>query len=239
MELYCGNCLEIMKNIKNASIDAIITDLPYGVTKAKWDCEIDLDALWEQYHRITRKNSPIILFSSQPFTSKLIASNLKEFKYCWYWKKDAGTGFLNSKKQPLRIIEEICVFYREQVNYSPQTIPCSPRKSHLARTNTELSNSVKSAGETPIPKVYNERFPTNLLEYKRVGNSKRLHSTQKPIELLEYLLKTYTKEGDVVLDNTMGSGSTGAACKNLNREFIGIEIDKKVFEVAKNRLMGA
>lgn len=235
-KLLCGNCLSIMPNLPDKSVDCVIADLPYGITMAKWDCELPLDVLWSEYARICR--GPILLFSSQPFTAKLIASNLALFKFCWYWEKEKGTGFLNAKKQPLRCIEEICVFYEQGKNvYNPQMVPLDkPYRHKLPTKASETINSVKSFEENIQYKEYTHSYPKNLLKFPRDNSNQGVHSTQKPLALMEYLIMTHTNPGEVILDNTMGSGTTCLAAKNLNRDFIGIEIDSNMFATANQRL---
>ena len=233
--LLHGDCLELMKDIPNGSIDMILTDLPYGMTAPKWDEYIDMVELWKQYNRIIKKNGTIALFASQPFTTKIISSNEKDFRYCWYWLKNQGTNFFHAKRMPIRKIEEICIFKKGK--YYPQItdghIPtnsakgCSNGKAYHG-TNTRDYEGGKTT-----------RFPTNILEFKCVDNYSRLHSSEKPVDLLEYLIKTYTNEGDLVLDNTMGSGTTGVACVNTNRNFIGMELDEGYFNIATNRIQEA
>lgn len=235
--LYQGDCLEIMPTLERGSVDVILADLPYGITQAKWDSEIDLTQLWEQYRRVAKPTTPFILFASQPFTSKLVSSNYQWFKYCWYWKKEKGNGFLNAKKQPLRSVEEICVFYDKQCPYFPEMIPLEkPKTEFLSTTQSEQFGKVRSHSEQPVKKVHTSHYPTTLLEFNR-DKKNRVHSTQKPLALIEYLLKTYSQKGDVILDNVMGSGTTGVACKNLERQFIGIEIDEEFFVKAKDRII--
>ena len=220
-----------MKNMPESSIDLILCDLPYGVTEAKWDSLINFNDLWEQYHRIIKENGAIVLFAIQPFTTKLIHSNIKHFRYCWYWKKNNPTGGAFSKLQPMRCIEDICVFYKHKPQYNPQGL-VKLDKPKINRPNKQTDIYVWR-GKESIQKYTN--YPKNLLEFKGVSLG-RLHPTQKPVELLEYLVKTYTNEGDTVLDNCMGSGSTGEACINTNRKFIGIELDENYFNLAKKRL---
>lgn len=235
-QLIHGDCLEVLPTLPDASIDCILADLPYGITKAKWDCEIPLDKLWEQYLRIAKENCPIVLFSSQPFTSRLISSNLEIYKYCWYWEKERGTGFLNAKKQPLRCIEEICVFYKK-AKYNPQMVKLDkPYKHKLPVFASENYNPVATCeNNQTIYKEFTHSYPKNILKYSRKikGNS---HSTQKPLDLMKYLVLTYTNENDLILDNTMGSGTTCLAAKLLKRDYIGIEKDKKFFDIAVERL---
>lgn len=227
--LLLGDCLELMPKIKSQSVDLILADLPYGTTQNKWDSIIPLDKLWKEYNRIIKPNGAIVLFGSQPFTTKLIASNLKNYKYQWYWKKNKPSNHLNAKRQPLRNIEDICVFYKRQPTYNPQMV-----KRDVAITGTDSgTQTTYGATKGGYTKTYTHKYPVNLLEYSR---DTQLHPTQKPVALLEYLIKTYTNEGEVVLDNTMGSGSTGVAALNVGRKFIGIELDDEYFNIAKERI---
>lgn len=230
MELYNGDCLEIMKTIPDKSVDFILCDLPYGTTACKWDSIIPFEELWEQYTRITKENSVIALFSTQPFTTKVINSNINNFKYTWYWKKNNVTGFAFAKYQPLRCIEDICIFYKH-VNYRPQGLIKLEKAKKSKRGNIEDDIYDATLTKEYVSKYTN--FPKQFLVFK---NEFGLHPTQKPVALLEYLIKTYTDEGQTVLDNCMGSGSTGVACINTNRKFIGIEKDNKYFEIAKERI---
>ena len=232
-ELYFGDCLEIMKSIPDKSVDFILTDPPYGTTACKWDSVIPFEPMWKELKRIRKDNAAIVLFGSEPFSSHLRMSNIKEFKYDWIWNKDNGTGFLNAKKQPLKITEILSVFYSYQPHYFPQMrLGFKPYKCKHGETKTE--NYGKQTGAVTISD--GSRYPLNSLYYKRDKNKE--HPTQKPVALIEYLIKTYTLEGETVLDFTMGSGSTGVACKNLMRKFIGIEKDARYFEIAKNRING-
>ena len=234
IDLRHGDCLELMKDIPNKSIDMILCDLPYGTTQNKWDSVIPLDELWREYKRIIKDNGVIVLTSQGIFTAKLILSNEKWFKYKWVWEKSKATNFLNAKKQPLRKHEDICVFYNKQPKYNPQMTEGEPydkgiRKNQLTGSYGEFNPvHVKSEGK---------RYPTDVVYFKTAeSEGKVYHSTQKPVELLEYLIKTYTIEGELVLDNCMGSGSTGVACLNTNRKFIGIELDENYFNIAKERI---
>ncbi len=234
MQLIHGDCLVEMANIPDGSVDMILCDLPYGTTACKWDSVIPFVELWVHYKRVIKSNGAIVLFGSQPFTSHLVISNLKWFKYTWMWDKGMGTGFLNAKKQPLRTFEDICTFYGKQPTYNPQMR--TGFKPYVAKQgNTKTQNYGKQTGAITVSD--GDRFPLNILNIKR--DLLKLHPTQKPVPLLEYLIKTYTNEGETILDNTMGSGSTGVAAKNLNRRFIGIEMDANYFEIAKNRIEGA
>ena len=234
IDLRHGDCLELMKDIPDKSIDMILCDLPYGTTQNKWDSVIPLEPLWEQYKRIIKDNGVIVLTSQGIFTAKLILSNEKWFKYKWVWEKSKATNFLNAKKQPLRKHEDICVFYNKQPKYNPQMTEGEPydkgiRKNQLTGSYGEFNPvHVKSEGK---------RYPTDVVYFKTAeSEGKVYHSTQKPVALLEYLIKTYTNEGELVLDNCMGSGSTGVACLNTNRNFIGMELDENYFNIAKERI---
>ena len=189
-KLLHGDCFEMMANLPNESIDCILADLPFGITQAKWDCELPLDKLWTEYKRLAKPHCPIVLFASQPFTSKLITSNLEMFKYCWYWEKEKGTGFLNAKHQPLRCVEEICVFYTKG-KYNPQMVPLEkPYRHKLPTLASETINSVASFDAEIVYKEYTHSYPKNLLKFSRDNANKGVHSTQKPLDLLEYLVST-------------------------------------------------
>ena len=243
IKLLKGDCLELMKTIPDKSIDAIITDPPYGTTACKWDSVIPFDLMWEQLNRIIKPNGVIILFGSEPFSSMLRTSNIKMYKYDWYWLKNKPQGFLNAKKMPLKNYETISVFYRNPPIYNPQGLVKIDRV--VKNTGTKNSTSLKENGDktsanNAIKNVfYSQEFtnyPTQTLEFSNYSGKGNLHPTQKPLELLEYLVKTYTNENETVLDFTMGSGSTGVACVNTNRNFIGIEQDDKYFEIANKRI---
>jgi site-specific DNA-methyltransferase (adenine-specific) len=224
-----------MKTIESNSIDAIITDPPYGTTACKWDNVIPFDLMWQQLNRIIKPNGAIVLFGTEPFSSTLRISNIKNYKYDWIWEKSKATNFLNAKKQPLRAKENISVFYKKQAVYNPQmTIGKSYNKGiRKKQTNDDVYGHFK---EVEV-KSEGHRYPRDVLYFKTAeSEGKTFHKTQKPIALMEYLIKTYTNENEVVLDFTMGSGTTGVACKNTKRQFIGIEQDSKFFEDAKNRI---
>lgn len=242
IELYNGDCLELMKNIPDKSVDMILCDLPYGTTQCKWDVAILFEPLWQQYNRVIKDNGAIVLFCSEPFTSRLICSNLKGFKYRWDWNKKIPSGMGYAKYRPMQQTEDIAVFTKngEKTIYNPQM--------------TKRKVPIKSGGNTKqagvyggfkcmctgkeYKKIYDYKNPTTLIEFDKVRKG-AVHPTQKPVELLEYLIKTYTNECEIVLDNCMGSGSTGVACVNTNRNFIGIELDKDYFNIAKERIENA
>lgn len=229
-----GDCLELMKDIADKSIDMILCDLPYGTTACKWDVIIPFEELWEQYNRIAKENTPIVLFSSQPFTTKLIYSNINNYRYNWYWIKSQVSGFALAKKQPLRVVEDICIFYKKTTKYNPQGLIKIDNPKTRIRNNKRKDKIYSDTLEKQYVSMY-KNYPKQTLFYKR-DNKNRLHPTQKPVALLEYLIKTYTNENDLVLDNCMGSGSTGVACINTNRKFIGIEKEDKYFNIAKERI---
>ena len=235
-----GDCLEVMKIIPDGSVDMILCDLPYGTTACKWDSIIPFERLWEQYNRIARPDTPIVLFAAQPFTTKLIHSNFKQFRYCWYWKKNYKTGFSYARYQPMRCIEDVCVFYRKAPTYNPQGL--IELKEPIIRNKKGTTDSTIKLNEKTITIMSRyTNYPKHLLEFDNEvkNNRDRLHPTQKPVKLLEYLIRTYTNENDIVLDNCMGSGSTGIAAVNTNRRFYGIEKDDKYFDIAKQRIDNA
>jgi site-specific DNA-methyltransferase (adenine-specific) len=244
VELHLGDCLEIMKQIPDGSVDAIICDLPYGTTACKWDSVIPFEPLWEQYKRIIKDNGAIILFGSQPFTSALVMSNLKWFKYEWIWEKAVGSNFATVKYQPMKEHENILVFSNGRHNYYPIMQQrkgaglkrvLSPYHTNSISKGEVYNNIVKNNAEQEYTELRN---PSSVQFFNNRESTRGLHPTQKPVALMEYLIKTYTNEGDTVLDNCMGSGTTGVACKNLNRNFIGIEKDEAYFEIARKRING-
>lgn len=240
MKLYCGDCLDVMKSIEDKSIDMICCDLPYGTLICKWDVVIPFEKLWEQYERIIKDNGVIVLFGSEPFSSLLRCSNLRLYKYDLIWDKKAGLGFLDSKFRPLKSHENISIFSKGgcsngskiQMNYNPQGLVKVDKPNRRSKSN--LLNSEPKENKNLNTEFTN--FPKSILTYSRETG---IHPTQKPIKLLEYLIKTYSNEGDLILDNCMGSGSTGVACYNTNRHFIGIEKDETYFKLAKERIDNA
>ena len=235
MDLMNGDCLELMKSIPDNSIDMVLTDPPYGTTACKWDTVIDFDLMWEQLKRITKDNGAICLFGSEPFSSHLRLSNLKMFKYDWIWDKKIPSGMCNAKIMPMRQSEIISVFIKGKNFYYPQMI-----KREKPVKGGKIYGNSKTAGNSGTKsleaKIYTHKYPTTHLVFDKIRKGS-VHPTQKPVALLEYLVKTYTLENETVLDFTMGSGSTGVACKNLNRKFIGIEKDNKYFNIAKERIL--
>ena len=236
VQLYKGDCLEIMRNIPDKSIDMILCDLPYEVSAEKWDNRIDLELLWEQYKRIIKDNGAIVLTATNPFASELVMSNKEWFRYEWIWDKEQGTNQFLKDYQPLRKHEQILVFYKNRPVYNPIMVKSWRREIKIRQETNDKITGVESKEKISYDsKGY--KYPTTILPINRPHwREGRFHSCQKPILLMQYLIETYTNEGDVVLDNCMGSGSTGVACLNTNRKFIGIEIDDKYFDIACNRI---
>ena len=245
VQLYKGDCLEIMRDIPDKSVDMMLCDLPYGTTANKWDSVIPLEELWKQYERIIKDNGAIVLTASQPFTTDLINSNRKLFKYEWIWVKNTGLGFQHSKNMPLKRHENVLVFSKgsmghksllgdKRMEYNPQGVIYT---DEIAKVTPSKHGRNLGARPKQVGKEYKKakNFPTTILEFKNDG---KLHPTQKPVALFEYLIKTYTNEGETVLDNCMGSGTTGVACLNTNRKFIGIEKEDEYFDIAYNRIFG-
>lgn len=245
INLIKGDCLIEMQNIPDKSIDAIICDLPYGTTACKWDVVIPFDKLWEQYKRVIKSNGAIVLFGSEPFSSHLRLSNLVWFKYDWYWNKGQGLNFVTAKYRPLNDTETISVFGAGKINYYPIMEKAKEENMRPANKGSKASDihgSIKIA-KSAVDYDGTVRYPkTSIFINSRIAECNslhRLHPTQKPVALMEYLIRTYTNEGDTVLDNTMGSGTTGVACKQLNRSFIGIEMDSNYFDIASKRIANA
>ena len=230
MILLHGDCLELMAKIESSSVDMVLADLPYGTTACKWDSVIPFEPLWAELNRVTRPNAAMCMFGSEPFSTEMRHSNLSRFKYDWVWKKSNGGGFLNANRQPLKRHELVSVFSHGQATYNPQKTPGKP---YTCRSSAAGETTQDQTVAGWVTKSDGARYPISVLDFK---NETGDHPTQKPVALLEYLIKTYTNEGDTVLDPTMGSGSTGVACKNLNRKFIGIEKDGKYFQIAQRRM---
>lgn len=251
IQLYKGDCLEVMDVLiaMGVKVDMILCDLPYGTTECKWDIIIPFDKLWEQYKRIIKDNGAIVLFGSEPFSSLLRCSNLNMFRYDWIWNKQRGFGFANANKMPMKSHEIISIFYKKLPNYNPQKTKGKPYKikGGIRNKGSSLMSGDKIYQENSRSNIASfvrsdcdnkgDRFPLSIINFNK--DNKNLHPTQKPVALMEYLIKTYTNEGDTVLDNCMGSGTTGVACKRLNRNFIGIEMDDKYFQIAKERINAA
>jgi len=237
IELKLGDCLERMKEIKSGSVDAIITDPPYGTTACKWDSIIDFELMWEQLNRIIKKNGAIVLFGSEPFSSALRMSNIKNYKYDWIWDKVQKSNFLNAKKQPLRSNELISLFYKNQptYNYIKTTGHSKKQVKNISRKNNQLYNDQSGVSNYSST----ERYPHSIIRFAKDTQKTSLHPTQKPVELMEYLIKTYTNENELVVDFTFGSCSTGVAAVNTNRNFIGIEKDENFFKIGEERIKEA
>jgi site-specific DNA-methyltransferase (adenine-specific) len=235
--IYNADCFDIFHLIPDKSIDAIICDLPYGTTQNKWDSILPLGKLWNEYKRILKTNGVIVLTGSEPFTSVLITSNLKDFKYNWIWKKSKATGFFDAKKRPLNDYETISVFYAKPPTYNPQMTIAEKiyKRGFVKRKKSDCYGDEKDFVQVDS----GLRYPKRIIEIGNADTRGVEHSTQKPIELMEYLVKTYTNEGDMVLDNTMGSGTTGVACVNTGRKFVGIEKEKNYFDIAVKRIKEA
>ena len=244
MKLLQGDCLERMKEIEDGSVDMVLTDPPYGTTACKWDSIIPLEPMWEQLKRVIKPNGAIVMSASQPFTTTLISSNMKMFKYCWVWEKNRASGFAQAKNKPMSIHEDIVIFSEGATVHASQSgrrVPYFPQG--IVRVDRTVRNNSGSMDKDSVfarrknaRKEYLQEFtgyPSSVLNAKCETG---LHPTQKPVALMEYLIKTYTNEGETVLDFTMGSGTTGVACTNLNRNFIGIELDKEYFKIAEKRI---
>ena len=236
IDLRKGDCLEVMKTIPDGSIDAIITDPPYGTTACKWDSVIDFELMWEQLNRIIKPNGAIVLFGSEPFSSALRMSNIKNYRYDLIWNKIRAAGFLNANRMPLKQHENISLFYKKLPTYNPQKYIDKPYDK-TKYNGKDMKENVLGSYVSKSSKNNGERFPKSILKFSQNwSRQQQIHPTQKPIALMEYLIKTYTNENETVLDFTMGSGSTGVACKNTNRNFIGIEMDAKYFDIATERI---
>ncbi len=234
MQLLHGDCLKLMKDIPDGSVDLILCDLPYGATDCSWDTVLPFDRLWSEYDRLLKDDGAAVLFAAQPFTTQLIQSNRRAFRYCWYWLKNQPTGFAFARYQPMRQVEDICVFYRKHGTYNPQGLQTvnTPRRIKKQMPKRETVYKMNTMLREYTPRFKN--WPKNVLQF---NTERGLHPTQKPVPLLEYLIRTYTNEGDTVLDNCMGSGSTGVAVKRVGgRRFIGIKQNRIYFDIAKQRI---
>ncbi len=236
-KVYLGDCLEVMRQIDDESIDFILCDLPYGqTTRNKWDVIISFKELWNQYRRIIKQNGAMVLFANGKFTAKLVLSSETLWRYNLIWEKTTPTGFLNAKKMPLRIHEDICVFYKKVPTYNPIKTTGHKRKVSTAQHKRDSINTTNYAEHGLTTYDSTERYPLSILKFPTDKQRSALHPTQKPVDLCEYLIKTYTNEGELVLDNCAGSGSTLVAAKNINRNFIGIEKEQKYFDICTKRL---
>ena len=238
VKLYNGDCIKIMKDIPDRSVDLILCDLPYGTTKCSWDIIIPFDELWKQYKRIIKDNGAIVLFGQEPFSSLLRTSNLDMYRYDIYWEKERLTNIMQVKKRVGKTIETISVFYKNQPTYNPQMIKYDGKPRSNKVKNGKLGKLVDDNNDKSVKEYVDTgyRYPTQVWKFKRDTLTSNLHPTQKPVALLEELIKTFSNEGDTVLDNCMGSGSTGVASINTNRNFIGIELDENYFSIAKERI---
>lgn len=230
--IYNEDCIEGMKKIPNKSIDCIICDLPYGTTRNKWDSIIPFDKLWEEYERIIKDNGAIVLFSQQPFTAALVMSNPKLFKYEWIWEKESGTGFLNAKRAPLKIHENILVFYKSLPTYNPQMTEGKPYKCKSGKQKN-ASYDVAHMHDV-VTENKGERYPITTIKFAR--DKEKIHPTQKPVDLIRYLIKTYSNPNEIILDNCMGSATTAIACLLENRHYIGFELSKEYFDKGNDRI---
>lgn len=236
--LMFGDCLERMKAVPDGSVDMVLTDPPYGTTQNKWDSVIDLQKMWSELWRVLKPSGVVVLCSSQPFTSVLISSQLNNYKYEWVWVKNLKTGPLNAKRMPMGGHETLQVFAKMPCTYNPQKRPRTTEVKSGNKKNSKTSNYGVQREDYVDNQTDWINPDTAILDIKCVHNSSgKLHPTQKPVELMEYMVKTYTNEGEAVLDFTMGSGTTGVACNNLNRKFIGTEMDAKYYQVAKDRIL--
>ena len=242
--LHLGDCLEVMAQLPDNSVDMILCDLPYGTTACKWDTVIPFEPLWAQYRRIAKRNAAIVLTASQPFTTALIASNMREFKYCWVWEKSRPGDIFNAKNKPMKAHEDICVFSEgTTANGSDRRMPYFPQGVGAGGVSTN-NPVVQGAFKAPRPSLrsghvtHGSNYPRSVIRAAN-PNTKSAHPTQKPVALMEYLIRTYTQEGETVLDNCMGSGTTGVACMNLGRKFIGIEREPRYFDIACRRIEDA
>lgn len=232
--LLLGDCLERMAEIPDGSVDMVLCDLPYGITHNKWDAIIPLEPLWAHYWRVCKPNAAIVLTASQPFTSALVMSQVKAFKYQWIWEKSKATGFLNAKKQPLRAHEDVLIFYQAQPTYNPQMGIGQP---YLKKGGPNNSENYKPGLYCRAKENDGQRYPRTVVQFSSVSHGD--HPTQKPVALMEYLIRTYTNPGETVMDNCFGSGTTGVACVNTRRKFIGIERDERYFDIAVRRIKEA
>ena len=238
IKLLRGDCLELAEQIPDGSIDMVLCDPPYGVTNYRWDSALPLEAMWRMYERVVKADGVIALFSSQPFTTRLIHSNIRWYRYNWYWVKNTKKGYVFAKHQPMRQVEDVCIFYRRKPLYQPQGLVKLDREIvNRKRAQVDPIYSLDKQENASVQHYSN--YPSNVLRFNVCNNKNRVHPNQKPVPLLEYLIRTYTKPGETVLDNCMGSGSTGVACVHTGRRFIGMEQDEQYFAVAERRIAEA
>jgi site-specific DNA-methyltransferase (adenine-specific) len=231
-KVYNEDCLQGMKRIEDKSVDCIICDLPYQTTNCHWDILIPFEPLWKQYKRVIKDNGAIVLTASQPFTSALVMSNIKMFKYCWTWDKVKPNGHLVAKIRPMQRTEDILVFGKNKINYNPIMVDREKPERSKEYKRTEIMGGIKKGSD----KILKQKYPQTIIQISNASQKNKLHPTQKPVALFEYLIKTYTNEGDIVLDNCMGSGTTAIACINTNRKYIGFETDKGYFDIGNKRV---
>ena len=237
IDIFNEDCLDGMKRLPDGSIDFILTDLPFSITDAAWDNKIPLKPMWEQFKRVTKRNAAVALFASGKFLVELAASNLRDYRYKWIWRKSLPVNFLNAKRMPLRVHEDILIFYQQLPTYNPQFTQGKPYKPHgrNATANLYVPNGGKGFDDRKVESIDGKRYPLDVQQFPQPLGDKA-HPTQKPVQLLEYLINTYTNEGETVVDPTMGSGSTGVACVNTNRHFVGFETEKNFYDIAQKRL---
>lgn len=239
-QLYQGDCLTELARVPDASVNLILADLPYGTTACSWDSVIPLEPLWAHFRRILAPRGAVVLTASQPFTTTLISSNRAWFRYTWVWDKGQPNGFLNAKRIPLKQHEDVCVFYPKQPTYNPQFIPRAVTRIDKARDKTYGQGGSSPYGvRRAVAGTYTEYYPRTILRIPNANQAAKRHPTEKPLPLMEYIVKTYSNPGDVVCDPTMGSGTTGEAAINLDRVFIGIELDPGYFAIAERRIEAA
>lgn len=243
IELLHGDCLELMRDLPDNSVDMILCDLPYGTTACKWDSVIPFEPLWAEYRRISKPSAAIVLTASQPFTSTLVMSNPTQFRHQWYWDKKRSGSFVQAKRMPMKHIEDVLVFSLSgQPQYHPIMVARDKPMKVGGRKASSKGEAIPNRSHNTVEflnKVYTESYPKTIIEMAVPNTESGLHPTQKPVSLMEYLIRTYTNEGGMVLDNCMGSGTTGVACKNTGRNFIGIERDENYFNIARDRIYGS
>jgi site-specific DNA-methyltransferase (adenine-specific) len=237
IQLHRGDCLDVMATLEPGSVDLVLTDPPYGTTACKWDSVIPFEPMWERIHRVAKQNAAIVMTASQPFTSALVMSNAKEFKYCWVWNKRFASNYPQAKYAPQKIHEDLVVFCKSKAKYYPVMEKRDKPIVKGANKGARVFGDTGLDREDYQGKVYTHKYPESIMYFSSRSEKRGMHPTQKPVALMEYLIRTYTDEGDTVLDFTMGSGTTGIACLNTNRRFIGIELDETYFNIAEKRIL--